>query len=111
VQQPELHLHPALQAALGDVLIDAIETDPKSTLIVETHSEHLVLRLLRRIREGANAVTPKGFSTEQVAVYYFDPSLADGTRIVRLRMTPMGDFIDRWPRGFFTDREQELFDA
>jgi hypothetical protein len=111
VQQPELHLHPALQTALGDVLIDAIETEPKSTLIVETHSEHLVLRLLRRIREGANAVTQKGFSTEQVAVYYFDPSLADGTRIVRLRMTPMGDFIDRWPRGFFTDREQELFDA
>ena len=53
IEQPELHLHPRLQAHLGDLLIEAAiaETGPKNCLIIETHSEHLILRILRRIRE------------------------------------------------------------
>jgi putative AbiEii toxin of type IV toxin-antitoxin system len=49
LQQPELHLHPALQAALGDVLI---ESSNHKRLIVETHSEHILLRVLKRIRQS-----------------------------------------------------------
>ncbi len=51
IQQPELHLHPALQSELADVFIEA--SNEFRTLVVETHSEHLLLRLLRRIRQTA----------------------------------------------------------
>ena len=53
MEQPEIHLHPALQAELGDVFIEAALGERDNTFILETHSEHLILRLMRRIREGA----------------------------------------------------------
>ncbi|MEZ4458795.1 MAG: AAA family ATPase [bacterium] len=70
VEQPELHVHPALQATLGDLLIESMQTKRKRW-IVETHSEHLLLRLMRRIRE-----TPLGrndgynLTADDVAIYY-----------------------------------------
>jgi len=53
IEQPELHLHPQAQARLGDLLINGAiaNTGPRHWFIVETHSEHLILRILRRIRE------------------------------------------------------------
>jgi len=53
VEQPEIHVHPAVQAELGDVFIEAAlkEDGQRNTFILETHSEHLILRILRRIRE------------------------------------------------------------
>mgnify|MGYP002623758878 FL=1 len=111
VQQPELHLHPALQAALGDVVIEA--THSARTTIIETHSEHLLLRLLRRVREGAQprSTLPPDLiiSAEDLVVVYFDPQSSGGTRVRRLRVSDDGDFLDRWPRGFFDERDQELF--
>lgn len=51
IEQPEIHVHPALQAELGDVIIESALGERKNTFILETHSEHLILRILRRIRE------------------------------------------------------------
>ena len=120
VEQPEIHLHPRLQTALGDLLIAAClknspcfeNTDryPKRC-ILETHSEHLVLRILRRIRETSNGKTfgrLPGISCDDVAVNYID--VANGQTVVsRLRINEQGEFIDRWPRGFFNERLEELF--
>src|SRR5262249_25817563 len=43
IEQPELHLHPAQQAELGDVFIEAALGERKNTFLLETHSEHLIL--------------------------------------------------------------------
>ena len=51
VEQPELHIHPAFQVTLGDLFIEQIRERPDLNFILETHSEHLTLRFLRRIRE------------------------------------------------------------
>ena len=51
IEQPELHVHPAVQVGLGDVLIEAVK-DRNCLMLIETHSEHLLLRLLRRVRES-----------------------------------------------------------
>ena len=111
IQQPELHLHPALQAALGDVFIEA--SGGRNQLVIETHSEHLLLRLLKRVRQTHHKVgiAPElRLKPEDLCVIYFDPQ-ADGTTDVRrLRVTPEGDFMDRWPNGFFEERGKELFD-
>ena len=123
LQQPELHLHPALQAALADVLIDATSEGSRPAglpatkcrkLLIETHSEHLLLRVLKRVRQsGHQRSAPEGLAlrSDDVCVLYFEPSLDGRTQVRRLRVAPDGDFMDRWPRGFFTEREGELFDG
>jgi hypothetical protein len=50
IEQPELHIHPAVQVGLGDLFIKGAK-EHGINFLVETHSEHLILRLLRRIRE------------------------------------------------------------
>lgn len=117
VEQPELHIHPAWQVVLGDLYANQIERNSSSSMpkdalyLVETHSEHLMLRLLRRIREttdnelepGAPKLTP-----DDVAVYY--ASHEDGiTNLQELRIDKDGEFIDKWPAGFFEERAEELF--
>ena len=76
VEQPEIHLHPRLQAQLADFLIEtssasrgtkgAAEAIGSNQWIVETHSELLMLRIQRRIREGT-------LSHDDVSVIYVDP--------------------------------------
>jgi len=111
IEQPELHLHPRLQAELGDLFITSALGESKNTLIIETHSEHLILRLLRRIRETTEGKLEEGqlpITPDDLAVVYAKPT-EEGTRLIHLRVTEDGDFADPWPDGFFADREKELF--
>lgn len=111
IEQPELHLHPAAQCELGDVVIRAFNRGRFS--IIETHSEHLLLRVLRRIRQTANGPTADPelrCHAEAVSILYFEP-LPDGSTKVRpIRVSRSGDFMDRWPHGFFAERDRELLD-
>ena len=121
LQQPELHLHPALQSELADALIVALsdvafgglQSKGCKQIIAETHSEHLLLRLLRRVRQTADpdrSLDPHSLGREDLVVLYVDPK-PDGTSTVKhLRIAKDGEFIDRWPRGFFEERWTELFD-
>lgn len=111
VQQPELHLHPALQAELGDVFVELSSGGRR--LIIETHSEHLLLRVLKRLRQSGNATGSNPelhVEPDDVAILYFDPHPDGTTKVKRLRVSADGEFLDRWPRGFFTERDEELFD-
>ena len=111
IQQPELHIHPALQAAMGDVFIEGSEEDRQ--VLIETHSEHLLLRILKRIRQThlrASIAPELKINADDVCVLYFDPSPDGTTTVKRLRITEDGEFMDRWPRGFFGERDQELLD-
>jgi len=117
IQQPELHLHPKLQAQLADAFIETVNSHLKSgnfpTFIIESHSEHFLLRLLRRIRESHksdNKDKLRGLSSKDVSVLYVDKSDDGTSKIYPLRISPEGDFIDRWPHGFFTERDGDLFD-
>ncbi len=101
MEQPEVHLHPALQAELGDVFIEAALGERQNTFILETHSEHLILRLMRRIREGK-------IHPDDVGVVFVQP-LSRGSRFIELRIDEEGDFIDEWPGGFFEESFHEKF--
>ncbi len=110
LQQPELHLHPAMQASLSDVLIDAAAD---KRILVETHSEHMILRALKRVRQTFNETLIEKnlhMTYEDVAVNYFEPQGDGTTKVHIIRVAPDGEFIDRWPHGFFAERDQELFD-
>lgn len=116
IEQPELHVHPAIQVGLGDLFIQAVQTSENivgagKTLLVETHSEHIMLRLLRRIRETTENEVPPGaigLSPEDLSVIYVE-SGDGGVHFRPLRVDPEGEFIDRWPKGFFEERAEELF--
>ncbi len=114
IQQPELHLHPALQSQLADVFIEEINKSRGKLFIVETHSEHLLLRLLRRIRDKEKNIPSSSslpLTNSDVAIYYFNPQVAGGTVVTRQLVTPLGDFYNDWPRGFFSDRDGDLFNV
>ena len=100
IEQPEVHVHPKLQADLGDLLAEAIKKPRQNQFIVETHSEHLILRLQRLVRE--NKIKPK-----DVSVIYVSRG-PEGAISQRLRLDEEGDFIDEWPDGFFPERLREL---
>lgn len=100
VEQPELHLHPRLQAELADLFLDQVQTDTRKQFLIETHSEALMLRIQRRIREGVLA-------PDDVSVLYVDPEGGTATTVKRLRLDRLGRFIDEWPGGFFEERLNE----
>lgn len=97
VEQPEIHLHPRAQAELGSFFKDLYERGVQS--FVETHSEHLVLRLQQYVAQGT-------IPAKDIVFYYI---YAKGTRKRAARMTldNEGRFIGEWPEGFFPERLEE----
>jgi hypothetical protein len=112
VEQPEIHVHPAVQVGLGDLFIDAVNGEgSRRALLVETHSEHLILRLLRRIRETTESELAEGapaFAEDKLSVLYVEYA-PEGVRVRQLRVDDHGEFKDHWPEGFFAQRAEELF--
>jgi hypothetical protein len=104
MEQPEIHLHPQVQAELADVFISAIHARENGTprniqLVIESHSEHFLNRLQRRIAEEV-------LKAEEVAIYFASRGTA-GTRMEPLRLNKYGD-IENWPDHFFGDDMADL---
>ena len=80
-------------------------------LLIETHSEHLILRLLRRIREtteGALDSPEFQLSPDDLQVIYVRREQGV-VQAYNLEVTPEGEFENEWPDGFFSERAKELF--
>ena len=93
LEHPEAHLHPKVQSDLADVLIDVVK-NRNVQIILESHSEHLLHRLTRRIAEGE-------ISADDMALYACQ--INDGTsEIEPLKMDEYGN-VSNWPRDFFDD--------
>lgn len=97
LEQPEIHLHPLAQAALADVIIQAA-IHRKVQVILESHSEHLLLRLQRRIAEEA-------ISSKDVRLYFCDAPKGEST-ITKLEVDLFGN-IQNWPDRFMGDAFEE----
>lgn len=116
IEQPELHIHPAVQVRLGDLFIYTTQSEndyvnSRKSLLIETHSEHIILRVLRRIRETTENELPPGaigIRPGDLSVIYVDKT-EEGVQLRNLRVDEEGEFIDRWPKGFFDERTEELF--
>lgn len=93
LEQPEMHLHPAAQAGLADILIEVAKVRNLQVL-VESHSEHLLARLQRRVAEEM-------VSADDVALYFCNH---DGhkSEITSLELNELGE-IQNWPKNFFGD--------
>ena len=92
------------------MFIESALGEQKNTFLIETHSEHLILRILRRIRETSEGTLPEGatpITPDQVSVVYVQPG-KNGSKIIHLPVTADGDFAQPWPDGFFDERIKEL---
>ena len=111
IEQPEIHLHPALQADLGDLFLQSALGNNQNRFLIETHSEHLLLRIMRRMRQTAAGELPDGIPKirpEDVMVLFVEP---DGSRSI-IREMPLnehGDLVKAWPGGFFEEGLREVF--
>jgi predicted ATPase len=104
MEQPEIHLHPQVQAELADVFISATRSSENGKarnvqLLVESHSEHFLNRLQRRIAEGE--ITP-----DDVAIY-FCKRAGSATELEPLEVNLYGD-IKNWPDNFFGNEMADL---
>ena len=103
LEQPDAHLHPKVQSELADVLIDVVK-NRNIQIILESHSEHLLLRLLRRIAEYE--VCDEGISADQTAFYFCE--INDGnSKAEQLKVDEYGN-ISNWPKDFFGDEMGDL---
>jgi predicted ATPase len=106
VQQPEIHLHPDAQAGLADFFI-YLACHGVIT-VVETHSEHLLLRLRRRLAEGGTPLVAaprskeqvRPLSVEDVAVLYTGPERS-GATVKQLDLGESFQF-ENLPTGFMS---------
>ncbi len=98
LEQPEAHLHPKVQAELADLLIEVVK-NRKLQIILESHSEHLLIRLMRRIAE-------EQISADDTAFYFCE--MNEGvSEIERLDVDDYGN-ITNWPQNFFGDEMGDL---
>lgn len=102
IEQPELHLHPRLAVEIGDLLVESVREGKR--LLVETHSEHLVLRVRRRIAEGK-------LSADRVALYFVERSREKGTSSLRrIPLNELGQLEQGWPDDFWGDKYKEALE-
>ena len=98
LENPEAHLHPKVQSELADVFIDVVK-NRNVQIILESHSEHLLLRLMRRIAEYG--IEEEGISADQTAFHFCE--IKDGNSTARkLEVDEYGN-ISNWPKDFFGD--------
>lgn len=98
IEQPELHLHTAAQAPLGDLFLDTAKAG-RGQVIVETHSENLLLRIRRRIAEGADP--------NLVGIYWIDDHADGHSTVRRIEIDKYGE-LDWWREGIFSEGYEEV---
>ncbi len=98
LEQPEIHLHPLVQAGLADILVDAIKTR-RIQIILESHSEHLLRRLQRRVAE-------EKINRDDAAIYFC--SMHEGESLLTPLNLDLFGNIENWPEDFFGDELGEI---
>jgi AAA15 family ATPase/GTPase len=112
LEQPELHLHPAIQSELADEIIKSCKSNGNE-FVIETHSEHLLLRIMKRMRQTADGEleddSELSLTPNDVCVLYVN-SDEESTYLQELRLSSRGKLLDHWPNGFFEEGFKERFE-
>jgi predicted ATPase len=101
IEQPEIHLHPKMQARLADIILRSVQEN-ENRVIVETHSEHILLRFERRLRQAA------GTSPECALAVFYVAAVDGEAQVTQLRLDQSGRVADPWPDGFFDEKLEDL---
>jgi predicted ATPase len=101
LQQPEVHLHPRAQAALGSFFVNAVASQ-KKRFVIETHSDYLIDRIRLEVASGK-------LKPEDVQILFFDRPTFD-VKIWELGLDAGGNILGAPPsyRSFFLNEEMNL---
>jgi predicted ATPase len=94
IEQPELHLHPRVQARLGDFFVGLAKCNKQC--IIETHSENLVSQLRYHIVQAG------GQEKSDCMIYFVDQDETGASRFDPVEISPNGNILN-WPDGFFDE--------
>lgn len=109
MEQPELHMHPAVQCALGDVFVREVDRGQDRAFLLETHSEHLLLRLMKRIRQSTQGEAPDGHQLDaNFLSVIFVETYEDRSVFRPMPINEKGDLVKAWPGGFFEEDLNEM---
>lgn len=98
IENPEVHLHPAGQAHMGQFLAEVAQAGVQ--VIIETHSDHVLNGIRRTVKAGR--LTP-----EKVAIHFFRPRSAEEAQVLTPLLDRSGN-IDTWPEGFFDQFDKDM---
>lgn len=98
IENPEVHLHPAGQALMGQFLAKVASAGVQ--VILETHSDHILNGIRRFVKSG-------GISPEQVALHFFRARSADEAQVISPQINNHGD-LSCWPDGFFDQFDKDM---
>ena len=93
LEQPEIHLHPLAQAELADVIL-SVAQHRSVQIVLESHSEHLLLRLQRRIAEDRA-------KSDDVSLYFCTDR--NGASVLDDLSMDLFGRIENWPDQFMGD--------
>jgi predicted ATPase len=106
VQEPEIHLHPDAQLAMADYLIGLVRSNRQ--VIVETHSENILLRIRRAVVQysasGNDGAT--GLSKDNVSIVYVGKTSDGASHAMPLDLDELGQ-TKKWPAGFMEETTEE----
>lgn len=104
LEQPEIHLHPSVQSSLADLIIAAVRSR-NIQVVLESHSEHLLQRLQRRVAEGTDSPVLE-IAPADIKLYFCETSRG-ASHAEKLELNLFGG-IENWPKDFFGDQFEEL---
>lgn len=99
IEHPEAELHPAAHADIAELLLANL-AGPARPLIVETHSEMILLRARRWVVEGR-------LPAEYVLVYWIHAEPGSGSMLEKIRVRENGE-METWPDGVFIESYEEI---
>ena len=100
IEEPEVHLHPKIEADLADLIVES-SLLRNNQFIIETHSEDFLLRILKSIRQ-------EKLKPEYVSVNYITPSEKNGSTINKISINKFGQYTTPWHDNLFAERRREF---
>ena len=100
IEEPEVHLHPKIEADLADLIVES-STLRNNQFIIETHSEDFLLRILKSIRK-------EKLKPEHVSVNYIIPNEKEGSKINKININKFGQYTTPWHDNLFAERRREF---
>lgn len=92
IEQPEVHLHPTLQAKFIETLLSIGD---KNSYFIETHSEHIIRKLQVLVKNNFKNISPK-----DISIYYFKRT-SEKFEITEHKILENGKLSKQFPNGFF----------
>ena len=100
IEEPEVHLHPKLEADIVDLIAES-SIKRRNQFLIETHSEDFLLRVLKKIRKG-------DLEPEHISVNYITNTAERGAEVKKIKVNKFGQYTTPWKDNLFAQRRREF---